>query len=170
MKFKKERLLDMPMEMFLKLFMENENPPYDMSTLENVTQWKIVREKDDGDKLIGTKEWCAHAQIPKALQHIVTPKTLTWYEHSEWNRKTSVYSFRIEPFYLKNKVVCHGKTSYSAQGDKTKRVFELLIDVKIPVFGQMFESIVITLLGKNEEQDYHICQKVCRKALQESGA
>ncbi|MFH1539642.1 MAG: hypothetical protein ABIH66_11825 [bacterium] len=164
MRFRKERLFDFPCGEFLKLFMENEEPAYAMEELENVTMWKVVKEQDDGVKRIGTKEWCAHAQIPKPLQHIIIPKMLTWYEHSEWDRKTNVYSFRIEPFYLKNKLVCYGKTSYKEKGkDQTLRTFEVALKVKIPILGQIAENAMIGHLGRNEEQDYKLCRKAIEK-------
>lgn len=164
MRFRKERVFDLPCDEFLKMFMESEEPAYDMEELENVTMWKIVKEQDDGVKRIGTKEWCAHAQIPKAAQHILTPKMLTWYEHSEWDRKTKVYSFRIEPFYFKNKVTCYGKTAYKEKGkDRTQRTFEIVIKVKFPVIGQIAESAVIKHLGNNEAQDYKLCKKAIEK-------
>lgn len=165
MLFKKERVFDYPFGKFLDVFVECENPPYDIHELENVTKWKVVRETDDGARKTGTKEWCAHAQIPPALRHIISPKMLTWYEHSEWNRKTNIYSFRIEPFFFKNKVTCYGKTAYEEKGNgKTLRIFEVTLKVKFPVVGPLFEATVMSLLRKNEEQDFGLCLNVIKKA------
>jgi hypothetical protein len=166
MRFRQERLYNNSVESIVNLFMEGDDPVYDMDSLENVTQWKVIKEEDVGDKRIGTKEWCAHAQIPKALQHIVSPKMLTWYEHSEWDRKARTYRFRIEPFYLKKSVKCHGQTTYKESGaNQCVRVFEINLIVDIPIFGPMFEKVVLDLLKRNEEQDFRLTTKIAKQQL-----
>ena len=164
MKFKKERVYNYSHDTVVNFFMESEQTGYDMNDLDNVTQWKIVKEEDQGDKRIGIKEWCAHAQIPKALQHVVSPKMLTWLEHSVWDKKNTVYKFKIEPFYLKKKVKCQGQTDYKPKGkDKCARIFQVELKVSIPVVGQMFEKLVMELLKKNEEKDFELCQKALKE-------
>jgi len=166
MKFKQQRIFNYPVDTVTDYFLENEKPAYDMNSLENVTQWKIIKEENVDHRRVGTKEWCAHAQIPPVLQKIVKPEMLTWYEHSVWDRQTKTYSFQIEPFYLKNKVKCGGKTSYTAKGgDKTQRTFEVELHVSIPVLGGVFESLIVQLLKKNEEQDYQLCRAALKKAF-----
>jgi len=165
-KIKVERIFDYPMEESVKFFMEREDTAYDIQELENVTQWKVVKEEDRGDKRIGTKEWCAHAQIPKVLQHVVSPRMLTWYEHSEWDRTTRTYKFRIEPIYLKKVVKCQGQTTFAeAPGNKTSRTFQMMLSVDIPVLGSVAEKLIIDLLKKNEEQDYKLSLDALTKGL-----
>jgi len=164
MRFKKERIFSYPHETVVSYFLEGEETGYDMSDLDNVTQWKIVREEDQDDKRVGTKEWCAHAQIPKTLQHIVSPKMLTWLEHSVWDRKNTVYSFKIEPFFFKRKVKCQGQTRYEPAGEgKCKRTFNVELKVSIPVAGPIFEKLVMELLKKNEDKDFELCNKALKK-------
>lgn len=165
-KFKIERVFNYPVKEVTDFFMEGDDTVYDLKELENVTQWKVIKEEDRPDKRTGTKEWCAHAQIPKALQHIVTPRMLTWYEHSEWDKINRVYRFKIEPFYLKKKVKCQGQTTFaSSNGNKTSRTFQIMIDVNIPVFGPMAEKLIVDLLKKNEEQDYKLGTEAVEKAF-----
>ena len=165
-KMKIERIFEYPLKPTVDFFMEGEETVYDMQELENVTQWKIVKEEDSPEKRIGTKEWCAHAQIPKVLQHIVSPRMLTWYEHSIWDKVNMVYKFRIEPIYLKKKVKCQGQTTFAETPDgKTSRVFQIMIDVSIPVLGNVAEKLIIDLLSKNEEQDYKLGKAALEKAL-----
>lgn len=165
-KLKVDRIFNYPVQDVADFFMEGEDTPYDMQELENVTQWKVIKEEDVNGKRVGTKEWCAHAQIPKTLQHIVTPKMLTWYEHSEWDRANRVYRFKIEPFYLKKKIKCQGQTIFAAvDGNKTSRLFQIMIDVSIPILGNVAEKLVIDLLKKNEEQDFILGNKALEKAM-----
>ena len=166
MKFKKEREYNHSVDDIVNLFLENEQEVYNMDQLENVTQWKQVKEEDKGDRRVGTKEWCAHAQIPKALQHIVSPKMLTWYEHSIWDRTTKTYKFKIEPFFFKKKIKCQGQTVYLERGeDRSARIFEVELRVNIPIFGQMFEKLVIDHLKSNEEQDFNLTAKIAAEHL-----
>jgi len=160
MKLKTERVFNYPCDIVCKQLMDSEDGGYDMAELENVTQWKVLKEQDDGTKRIGVKEWCAHGQIPKALQSIISPKMLTWLEHSEWNRQTTTYSFRIEPHFLKNQISCEGRTVFSEKGkDKCSRTFNIELKVKIPVLGALLEAMVLDYLKKNEEQDFNMCVK-----------
>ena len=166
MRFKKEREYDHSLESIIGLFLENDEEVYSMDQLENVTQWKTIKDEDLGDRRVGIKEWCAHAQIPKALQHIISPRMLTWYEHSEWNRNTKIYRFRIEPFFLKKHVKCKGQTAYVVRGDnRCARVFEIELVVDIPVFGPMFEKVVMEHLRKNEDQDFKLTVQIAKKHL-----
>jgi hypothetical protein len=165
-KFKIERIFDYPLSETVDFFMEGEDTVYDLKQLENVTQWKVLKEDDSPEKRVGTKEWCAHAQIPKVLQHIISPKMLTWYEHSEWDKIHKVYRFKIEPIYLSKKLKCQGQTTFTqAPGNKTSRTFRIMIDVHIPVLGSVAEKLIVDLLRKNEEQDYALGTEALEKAM-----
>lgn len=168
-KFKIERIFNYPVKEVTDFFMECDGTVYDLNELENVTQWKVIKEEERGDKRIATKEWCAHAQIPKALQHLITPRMLTWYEHSEWDKVNRVYRFKIETFYFKKKVKCQGQTAFAAaSGNKTSRVFQMMINVDIPVFGPMAEKLIVDLLKKNEAQDFKLGTEAVEKAFSAS--
>ena len=165
-KFKKERVFDYPIDDVVTFFMEGDGTPYDLQELENVTDWKVIKEKDVDGKRIGTKQWCAHAQIPKALQHVVSPRMLTWYEHSIWDRSARLYKFKIEPFFLKKHVKCQGQTVFESRGpNQCARIFTIQLHVDIPIVGSMFEKLVMEHLKKNEEQDYNLSIKIVREKL-----
>lgn len=139
---------------------------YNMEELPNVTSWKVLDEQDDGNVRRGRKEWSAHGQIPRALQHILTPSLLSFIEHSEWDRRAHVYKFRIEPHYLKAQVDCYGSTTFVPKGDnRTKRIFEVTFQFKLPVLGPIFEQAVMGYLKKNEETDARMCEMMLKKAL-----
>jgi len=169
MRFRKERFFDYPVDKVTSLFMEN-GGGYDMQELENVKGWKVLKEDDRGDSRIGAKEWCAHGRIPKALQHIISPKMLSWIEHSEWNRRDKIYKFEIEPFYFRKQITCRGKTVFAAAGEnRSSRTFEVELKVDIPVFGAMIEGLVMEYLKKNEDQDYRLCLKHLQAAYGRQG-
>ena len=166
MKYKKEREYEHSLASIIELFLEAEEPVYELDQLENVTQWKIIREDDLGDRRVGIKEWCAHAQIPKSMQHVISPRMLTWYEHSEWNRPLNTYRFRIEPFFLKKHIKCKGQTLYVTRGDnRCARIFEIELVVNLPIIGPMFERLVMEHLRKNEEQDFGLTVEIAKKHL-----
>ncbi|HOX28188.1 MAG TPA: DUF2505 family protein [bacterium] len=165
MKYRKSRIFNYPADVVTKILLDTDQG-YDMQELENVTAWKVIEEKDIDDRRVATKEWCAHSQIPKSLQHIISPKMLTWFEHSEWNRKTKTYSFVIVPHYLKKQVTCKGKTVFLQKGaDKCDRTFEIELKVDIPIVGIILENLVLNALKQNEEQDFLLSVKAIEKAL-----
>jgi len=63
-----------------------------MDQLENVTQWKTIKDEDLEIGVWNKGMVCARTNS-KAMQHIISPRMLTWYEHSEWNRNTKIYRF-----------------------------------------------------------------------------
>ncbi|MFA6450916.1 MAG: DUF2505 family protein [bacterium] len=163
MNFKTVREYNFPVDKTVKIFFDSDES-YDMNELANVTAWKVIDEKDYGDRRVGTKEWCAHSQIPPVLQHVINPRMLTWLEHSEWNRVTNVYTFTIVPHFLKKQVSCKGKTSYFEKSpDKCGRTFEIMLKVDIPIFGPIFENFILGALKQNEEQDFILSVKSLEK-------
>ena len=163
-RYRSERKFNYPVDDAVRVFLDGGEDAYDMHELENVTAWKVVKEEDDGVRRVGTKEWCAHGQIPRAAQHIFSPKMLTWFEHSVWDRQKKIYSFEIEPRYLRKQISCKGQTAYMADGpDKMKRIFEITLKIDIPLFGPILEAAIMELLKKNEEQDFKCCAQSLEK-------
>ncbi len=166
MVFKIERSFNFPYQESVNLLMDTEGGGYDMQELDNVTAWKVVREEEKDNVRTATKEWCAHAQIPKTLQAVITPKMLTWYEHSRWERANGIYKFEIEPFYLKEQIKVHGQTHFFPKGESQfGRTFEINVNIKIPILGPMAEKLVLDLLKTNEKGDYEKCVETLARKL-----
>jgi hypothetical protein len=162
-KFKKVRIYDHAAEKAVDYLIEKELG-YDIVELQNVTSVKKIKRTDDGKVRKDVDEWCAHAQLPKSLQHVVPPKALTWIAYAEWHRATKTIFFHIEPIVLKNKVECSGRTIYSGDAqNRLVRDFEISITVKMPVLGQVAESFIIEVLKNNERQDDDLCRKILKR-------
>jgi hypothetical protein len=50
---------------------------FDATKLPNVKGSKLIEEKITPERKNWKNEWCAHGQIPRLVQHIITPKMLT---------------------------------------------------------------------------------------------
>ncbi|GEM_PF-992831 len=162
-KFKKIRVYDHNAEQSVDYLIERELG-YDIVELQNVTSVKKIKRTDDGKVRKDVDEWCAHAQLPKSLQHVIPPKALTWIAYAEWIRATKTIYFRIEPIVLKNKVECAGRTIYSGDAqNRLVRDFEISINVKMPVLGQVAENFIIEVLKNNERQDDELCRKILKR-------
>lgn len=162
-----ERTFYYPCDDVCRVLMDSGDVSYDMQELPNVTAWKVLEEiEGEDDVRRGKKEWNAHGQIPRALQHIITPKMLSFIEHSEWDRKARTYRFRIEPHYLKHIIDCHGTTTFVPKSDKkTTRIFDVIFQFKMPILGPIFEQAIMGYLKKNEAEDARLCESQLKTAL-----
>ncbi|HOX29432.1 MAG TPA: hypothetical protein PLQ76_09800 [bacterium] len=137
---------------------------FDANKLPNVQGSKLLEEKITEDMKYWRNEWCAHGQIPKIVQHIIQPKMLTWVEETTYYRKKKEYYTKITPFFFRNVFKCENKGYFVRVSDhEVKRVQEGLLEIKIPVFGQMIEETIISHLRKNFDEEYKVSSKIVKE-------
>jgi len=152
------------------ILMESKTPLYDMVDLPNVSNSKLIEEKDLGDTKLIKNEWCVHGQIPPMAQKFIKPEMLTFVEDSVWDRRTKVYSTKVIPHFLKNQVDVRHKVEHIDNGDgRTKRIVSGYIEVKIPVIGPIFEATVIKYIKQNAEEDFKMTSGALDKYIQGNG-
>ena len=110
------------------------NVDYFKETMANVSSVKLIERKDLPDGKIHVKmEFCAHGQIPKALQHILRPEMLTWREISTWDPATRRYNFEVKTRYFTNMFTSKGYWEYISRGpNKTAQVCNGILEVNYP--------------------------------------
>lgn len=137
---------------------------FEPTKLENVKSNKPISEVVTEDKKYWKNEWCAHGQIPKIVQHIITPKMLTWVEETTFDRKKITYHTKITPFYMKNVVRCESDGYFVKVSDRELlRVQSGFLDIRIPIFGSFIEEQIIAGLRQNFDQEYKVTFKVVKE-------
>ncbi len=132
----------------------------DFEDLPNVSKRKFIERRREGTKIFKVCEWNVHGQIPKAAQRIIRPEMLTFTEHTVWDDNDCTFESRIEPHFLKNIVKCTTRSKWSNAGaGLTHRHIEMLIEVKIPIIGQLVESTIIDHMKKNTEKSTEVLKK-----------
>ncbi len=163
MKLKAEYVFDADMARTLEVcvYQNIGNVEYFKESMSNVASVKLVERKDYPDGKIHVKmEFCAHGQIPKAVQHLLKPEMLTWREISTWEPATKRYNFEIKPNYFSNVFSCKGFWSYAEKGpNKTSQFCDGVLEIKIPIFGQIIEKAIWPNLEKNWIESYEKTKK-----------
>lgn len=137
------------------------NVDYFKETMPNVSSVKLIERKDQPDGKIHVKmEFCAHGQIPKAIQHIIKPDMLTWREISTWDPNTRRYNFDVKTRFFSNVFVSKGYWEYNTRGDnKTAQTCNGLLEIRIPIFGPIIEKAIWTNLEKNWDESFQVMKK-----------
>ncbi len=86
--------------------------------------------------------------LPPGATKVLKPEFFEWDEESRWDPKTEQITWKILPQVMKNKLDCKGVLYYLAEGDKTRRVVEGEIEIKIRLAGKVAEKIIVSQLEK----------------------
>ncbi len=159
MKFELVHYFDGPRDRVAHWLMEAEEPLLDPAELPNVTQMEEIFRNVTGPIRKIKWKFCAHSDIPRALQNLIKPEMLTWIHHGEYNSQIKEDSFMIEPFYLKNIFSCKGGAKFFDEGQKTRRVIFGEVKLKVPIIGVIFEEIVVKKLKENMTEEYKVTSK-----------
>ncbi len=169
MKFELVHYFDGPLDRVAYWLMESTEPLIEPADLPNVTECEELDRKDTDTERIIKWKFCAHSDIPKALQHLIKPEMLTWIHDSVFDKKAKVDTFKITPFYFKNVFSCSGSASFSPDGNRTKRIIKGDVRLKIPIVGAIFEDQVVKKLKENITEEYKVTSKnVAEKIAAES--
>jgi len=163
MKLKAEYVFDADMDKTLDVCVTKTigNEEYFKEMMPNVSSVKVVQFKTRPDGKQDVKyEFCAHGQIPKAIQHLLRPEMLTWWEISTWDPATKKYNFEIKTHFFTNLFTCKGYWTYESRGPKkTAQICIGVLEIKIPIFGPMIEKAIWPNLEKNWEESYRQVKK-----------
>lgn len=156
MHFKKEYRYKTDLDTLVDRSVENMiNNPEVMIESPDIKACDLLKKEDMGEKVKLTFRYCAHGEIPKVLQQILTPKMLSWLEESVWDRKTKTYTYKIKTFYFTKQFSCVGHWKYFKNGDGVSmQTVEGDLNIRIPVFGPLIEKEVIKHLMKNFDEGY----------------
>ncbi len=163
MKLKAEYIFDADMKRTLDVCVYNNigNVEYFLNSMENVSSITLVERKDHPDGRIHVKmDFCAHGKIPRAVQHLVKPEMLTWREISTWDPNTLHYDFEIKPYAFRNVFVCKGYWGYKEVApNKTSQFVDGVLQIKMPIFGDLVEKAIWPVLEKNWIESYEKTKK-----------
>jgi hypothetical protein len=152
MKIDAEYVFNCPLEKTLDICVNQTigNLQYFKESFENVADVKLIKlEEKDGKKHV-IYEFCAHGQIPKAVQHLLKPDMLTWREISYWDSQKKEYHFSVKPHYFTNVFTCKGYWGYMERGpEKSAQVCHGDLIIRIPIFGNLVEKAIWTNLKRN---------------------
>jgi len=95
--------------------------------------------------------YCAHGQIPKIAQKLISPGMITWKEVGRWDPAEMSYHFEIIPFFLRNFFMCRGKWVYQQKNDRVVLSLEGQLHFKFPVIGPIVEQAIAREFYRNQD-------------------
>jgi hypothetical protein len=79
--------------------------------LDDVESIRTIARAEGTDGAVTlVNEWRVNPKIPPALNGVVTPDMLGWLDHAEWAADLSRCRWRIEPFFMRDAIICEGET------------------------------------------------------------
>jgi hypothetical protein len=138
------------------------NVDYFLETMPDLTYCKLLGRKDEPDGKIHVKlEMCAHGQIPKAAQKLLSPEMLTWQEISYWDPAKEQYHFKIKTKYFTKQFDFTGYWGYKELGNgQTRQFCDSDVNVKVPILGGIIEKAIGPALIKNWDENYVMVKKM----------
>ena len=137
------------------VFEPNQDAEDALLELENVKErHEFWREEDDRFVHIKVR-YSAMGMIPRPVRHILKPDMLTWIEESSYDKQGRFWTWNIVPHFFRDRITCKGKMSIVETGPEAcRRETRGFIDIRIPVVGDLAESVIIDHLKKNMAQEY----------------
>lgn len=155
--------LDVVVQNLMERFVQD---PAVMLNTPDLKGCKMLDRKDDGDAVSITVQYSAYSQIPKMVQHLLTPEMLTWISRGVWNRAKRIYSFDVETAYFTKQVTCRGVQQYLAAGpERTQQKMEMRIRIAIPLFGAFIEKEIARLFVANLDAGYQVARKIVEEGF-----
>ncbi|MGH8094624.1 MAG: hypothetical protein ACREIF_14330 [Chthoniobacterales bacterium] len=92
--------------------------------LEEIESIRVEkREKAGPDVVRLTNIWKAKPKLPAVVSGHVKPEMFSWTDHAEYDAKTSVCRWRLEPHFFSQRIHCVGTTRYQpALGGRGTRI------------------------------------------------
>jgi len=138
------------------------NVDYFLETMPDLTFCKLLERKDEADGRIFVRmEMCAHGQIPKAAQKLLSPDMLTWQEISVWDPSTEKYTFKIKTKFFTKQFQFTGYWGYKElDNGKTRQYCDSEVLVKVPIIGGIVEKAIGPALKKNWDENFVMVKKM----------
>ena len=82
-------------------------------------------------------------ELSGAAKAAIDPAKLTWVIDTKLDRKSYVATLDLIPDHYADLVSCDAGLSFEADGDETVEIFDGSLSVKIPLFGQTAERVIV---------------------------
>ena len=134
--------------------------------LENLQEREEIERFED-ERYVKTRvRYFAVGFIPKQVRHILKPDMLSWIEEAVFDKQENFWTWNIVPHFFKKHIKCRGKMSVVPDGPgRCKRVTDGYLDIRIPVFSDFAERLIIDHLKINFDQEYEIFTQAMRRRV-----
>lgn len=103
-------------------------------------RWEIVDQHETDTSIVRVVEAVPKLDMPGPVAKVLGPG-FGYTERGRFDKASRVFSFVIEPSTLKGKLLNEGTVRAEPNGDKTRRVVEVVAEAKVFGIGKMLESM-----------------------------
>src|SRR5688572_6887655 len=111
-----------------------------LDDLPNLGKRKVtsLEERPDGS-MHRVTHYTLGAQLPAPVVAVLG-QSATWDEVADYDPATHTWTFEIKPHVLGGRLKCRGSYRFEGAGEKTTRVVDVDIKVKVPLVGGRVEN------------------------------
>jgi hypothetical protein len=120
--------------------------------LPNVRSIQTQSRHEDGDKVELANLWQGSGDdIPAIARGVLKPEMLSWIDRACWTESDHTCRWRIESPVLKDSIQCHGTTTFTEDGSRTRvRITgDLSVNAKgIPFIPKLLASKIVPVVER----------------------
>lgn len=139
-KFTMSHDLDCTPERFWDLFLYGGDFNEKLFASLEFPEWKLLEQKEEDGIVLRTVKAVPKMDAPAAVVKLLGDK-FGYVEHGRFDKKTNIYTFKIETSTMKDKLRNEGVVKCEKVGEgKSRRVVDITAEAKVFGVGGMIES------------------------------
>lgn len=101
--------------------------------IKNVDRIVVEKREELPDgKVRLVNHWYAVGEIPAVARAFVKPDMLSWRDDATWDEAARSASWKLETFFFRDSVRCHGTTRFSEKGESATEVaIDATLEIRI---------------------------------------
>ena len=125
-----------------------------------------VSSEENDDTLTTVRKFQADQNVPGPVKKMLSPEMFHFTEYMTLHKADNKLVWRIESAAQKDKLQWKGVSHYKAAGDdKTERVIQAEVKVKVPFIGDTMEKTIASGFKKSMEKDFQTISKMAELIL-----
>jgi hypothetical protein len=105
---------------------------------------EVLERDEDGHLVRLLVRYRFTGDLSPAVRRVIDPERLTWVEHTTHDLARFEVDFRMAPDHYADKLRSSGRYHFEADGERTRRVAEGDLNVRVPIVSAAIERAIIS--------------------------
>jgi Protein of unknown function (DUF2505) len=143
LRFRLEQLFRAPLAAVARAYTE---PAFyeRLARLPRLGRPEILERVEDGGVVRLQIRYRFTGELSAAVRKVIDPDRLTWVEHTVHDLARLEVDFRMAPDHYPDKLRSAGRYRFEADGDRTRRVADGDLTVRVPIVGSAVERAIVS--------------------------
>jgi len=111
--------------------------------LPDVGPPKVLSREEDGDTVTLRVDYQYTGSLDSLARRVLRTGDVAWVQQTVLDRSTHRTTFTVTPKVHAERFECGGVMQLTAAGDRTKRVIDGELKIKVPLFGRRAEGLIV---------------------------